>query len=378
MEQKKDNPVEGRLGIPSPTRTEPHAKFTKRNTNYGIERLGITSDAEPKSTEPVLPLSEKQKTPTPHTGADKPITILPVLKEIVRQSESSEPAEIKHHYSISSKPARYKIILGRKKIKTILLLSGIPVIALVLLLWLCLDGGETAPQVAAAIEQSPSDQPVVRHVTRNAAKSPQNSLETAERPTKHGPVTPRKYVTRQPTKSPASPTTEQMQKHPESGQAGPTVTLAKSAFREAFGFLAEMKTKPETTAPVPAKAAPPPRLDEPKKADPKPVVRRIAAIASASNQLGIKLGGIMSGHDGKVAIINNRSVKVGQTVDNAKLVHIGDFSVEVELNGKRYLIGISSSQPKKASDKDEDDKDKSSDSDDDEKESKTENEKKEE
>ena len=82
----------------------------------------------------------------------------------------------------------------------------------------------------------------------------------------------------------------------------------------------------------------------------------------------------MRGSDGKIALLNNRPVKVGQTVNNAKVVHIGDFSIEVELKGRRYLVGIFSSPPEKTSDKDEDE---SSDSDDDETKSKTEDEKKE-
>ena len=361
MEKKINNPVEGRLGIPSLTGTEPHTKFTKRNTNYGVERLGITSGEEPKPDKPASELSKKQKTPAPCTVAAQSIAVSPVSKEMAGQSEPAEAVETKHRYSISSKLSKCKIILGRRKTKRILLLTGIPVIALGLLLWFCLDGGETAPQIASAT-----------HATGGTAKSPQNSLETAERPTKHEPG---ENAARQPEVSPASPTTEKMRQHPRSGEAISTATPTRSAFREVFKFLAKMKSKPETTVPAPTQAALPPKPDKPQDANPVPAAKKASVITLASSQLGLKLGGIMRGPNGKIALINNRSVRVGQTVNNAKVVHIGEFSVEVELKGQRYLVGISSAQTQNHTSNEY--KDESSDSDDDETESKTKDEKKE-
>ncbi len=334
MEQKKNNPAEGRLGLPSLTRTKPHAKSTKRNTDYGTSRLGIISDAELKSDEPVWDLSEKQQTPAHHTGAAEPIAVSPALKKAGRQAESAETAEIKHHGSISSKLSKYKIILGRRKIRTILLLAGTPVIALTLLLWICLDDGETAPQVATAM-----------NATRDT--------------TEHKPEI-----------YPTSPTAKETLQHPKSGQAISAATPARSTFREIFKFLAEIKPAPETTAAVPAQAVTSLKPDKPQDADPEPAARKVATITPAPPQLGFRLSGIMRGSDGRIAFINNRSVKVGQTINGAEVVHIGDFSVEVELKGQRYLIGISSPQPEKTPDEDEDE-DESSDSDDDEDESET-------
>ncbi len=341
MEKKKNNPVEGRLSIPSPTGTGPHAKFTKRNTNYGVERLGITSDAEPKTEEPVWELSEKPKPPAPHTVVVEPITILPASKEVPRQAESPEAMGTKHRYSISSKLSEYKSILGRRKIKTILLFAGIPVIVLTLLLWLCIGGEETVPQSASAT-----------HVTKVASKT-------------------------EPKMNPASPTAEKMRQHPESGRAISAATPARSTLREIFNLLAETKPAPETTAAVPAQAAPPPKPDKPQDADPEPVVKKVPIIAVAPAWLGFKLSGIMRGPKGRTAFINNRPVRVGQTINDAKVVHIGDFSVEVELKGRRYLVGISSPPSERAPVEVEvEDENKSSDSDDDKAKSKTKDEEK--
>ncbi|MCK4624668.1 MAG: hypothetical protein KAV00_05100, partial [Phycisphaerae bacterium] len=217
---------------------------------------------------------------------------------------------------------------------------GIPVIALTLILWLSLGGEETAPQVASAT-----------HVTKLASKPSQNPPEIAKRPTK--------------------PVIVKMPQHTESEPAIPAETPAKLAIREVLKFPAEMEPEPKTITPVPAQAAPPQRPDKPKDADPEPVVKTAPVIALAPARLGLRLGGIMRGADGKIALINNRSVKVGQTVNNAKVVHIGDFSVEVELDDKRYRVAISSPPPEKTWDEDEDE---SSDSDDDGDESETEDE----
>ncbi len=342
MEKNKNNPVEGRLGIPSPTKTKPHTKSTRKKTNYGFERLGIISDTEPESDKPVSELPEKQKIPLPPTNAAQPIAVSPVSKEITGQSESSETPKTEHRYAISGKLARYKNILARRKTKKILLLTGIPVIAMTLILWISFDDVETTPQSASATDQSHSDQAARKHVTGNTAK-------------------------------PTKPALVKIPQHTESEQAIPAETPATSTIHEVLKFLSKMEPEPKTITPVPAQVEPSQKPDKPKDADPKPVVKTAPIIALAPQRLGIRLGGIMRGADGKIALINNRSVKVGQTVNNAKVVHIGDFSVEVELDGKRYLVAISSTPPVKTSNGDKDESS-DSDSDDDEAESETEEE----
>ena len=50
----------------------------------------------------------------------------------------------------------------------------------------------------------------------------------------------------------------------------------------------------------------------------------------------------MRGPAGPVAIINNRTVKVGQTVNDAKVIRIEQFAVELELKGRRFMVGVAS------------------------------------
>lgn len=374
MEQKKINPVEGRLGLPSPTGTGPHAKFTKRNSNYGFGRLGITSDAESESAEPISKLTKRKKTPAPHTDVAKPITSSKSIKDkdIDRQAESAETPKSKHRYFTRSKLSKYKTIFARKKF---LLFAGIPVTATVLLILFCFSGGETVPQVATAIEKSPPDKPTAKGAIKIAVKSPQNPLETAEHLTKHEPASPSVQATRQTVTSPASPITVKAQQDHQSGQTILTTTMARSALRETFKFLARLKPPPETTDSASVRTASASKPGNPQSADHEPTVKKVAATASAS-QLGIELGGIMRGSDGNFAIINKRFVRVGQTVNNAKIIRIGDHSVEIELKGKRYLIGISSSRQSRTS-QETYSRDESSGSDDNKTESKTENEEKE-
>jgi len=83
-------------------------------------------------------------------------------------------------------------------------------------------------------------------------------------------------------------------------------------------------------------------------ADPKPL-RPAAATASppapkprrnpgALDQSKFKLSAIMQGSNGARAIINGVFVTVGMTLDGAKVVKIGDYTVEMEIEGRKFTI----------------------------------------
>ena len=65
----------------------------------------------------------------------------------------------------------------------------------------------------------------------------------------------------------------------------------------------------------------------------------------------VKLTGIVGGPGGSVAVINDRYYRVGDTINGGKIVKIGTFAVEVELDGQKYRIGSCSAS---ASEPDED------------------------
>lgn len=55
---------------------------------------------------------------------------------------------------------------------------------------------------------------------------------------------------------------------------------------------------------------------------------------------GYRLSGIIRCPDGAYAQVNRRMVKVGGTVNGAKVVAVRDFSVEMELNDEHFILGI--------------------------------------
>lgn len=59
---------------------------------------------------------------------------------------------------------------------------------------------------------------------------------------------------------------------------------------------------------------------------------------------GIRVSAIINTPTGQVATINDRMVKVGGTISGCKLVVIREFSVEMEVDGERFILGISSDQ----------------------------------
>jgi hypothetical protein len=58
---------------------------------------------------------------------------------------------------------------------------------------------------------------------------------------------------------------------------------------------------------------------------------------------GIVVSGIFRGPDGPIVVINNQFLKVGQTFDQIKVTRIDDYAVELEQDGQRFLVSLSSS-----------------------------------
>ncbi|GAG45486.1 unnamed protein product [marine sediment metagenome] len=103
-------------------------------------------------------------------------------------------------------------------------------------------------------------------------------------------------------------------------------------------MVPKAKPKPKSPTTAPAEGATGPKVDKP------PGTAAGQATPAANLKLsaaGIKVSGIMRGLGGPVAIINNRFIAVGKTIGKAKVVRIGQFSVELEIDGERFLIGVS-------------------------------------
>ena len=60
---------------------------------------------------------------------------------------------------------------------------------------------------------------------------------------------------------------------------------------------------------------------------------------------GLSLSGVIHTPDGAFASINGKMVKVGGVANGATLTAIRDFSVEMEIAGERFILGIGESSP---------------------------------
>jgi hypothetical protein len=91
----------------------------------------------------------------------------------------------------------------------------------------------------------------------------------------------------------------------------------------------------ETPSAAPA-AVTPPASPAPHEAPSPPVAATVAPTPASR----FKVTGIMSGPMGGAALINGRLIYVGQEVDGARLVSITANTVELEVAGVRFTLGI--------------------------------------
>jgi len=92
-------------------------------------------------------------------------------------------------------------------------------------------------------------------------------------------------------------------------------------------------TKP---AAVP-KPSDPPKTDDPPKPKPKPILSAAAAGVKPST---FRINGIMFNGPDSMAIINDSVYRIGQKVSGAVIINITPSSVILEMDGKRFSVGM--------------------------------------
>jgi len=103
------------------------------------------------------------------------------------------------------------------------------------------------------------------------------------------------------------------------------------------------------SAPVRLHRPRPPRPTEASAPPPEsPADRPAPPPAAPDAPPDIALSCIMRTPDGRVAIINGRCVGLGKTVRGARIVSIGEFSIQIEHGGRRYTVGIATPTPRAA------------------------------
>lgn len=359
MKQKKVNLAAGRLGIPSFGQPDAAGPAIEKNPNYGVERLGITAEDEPESPEAA---QEKESSQAEQEFASLRATAGQPEGPADTTQTPAEAAGAKADTAQRSYPStgggkahsapweRNRMLLPMAAA-----VGGVLAAGLIIVGWWCLSDSGVTPQSASA-----SDSPPAVAVERPAAVSPPEKTQqtpsagqleqTARKPAK--PVTSPdrssvpgdETVTDNSAETPEAPAKPPLPAGATPGEstpglAVPVMALSEMAFVQAFKLL----TSPRRPAALRqaggqlVKAKPPAA----KGPGPKAVNDEEPQSAFEVAPAGLQLVGIMRGSDGWVAIINNRSVKVGMTVAKAKVTRIGQFSVELERDGRRFQIGVS-------------------------------------
>ena len=82
----------------------------------------------------------------------------------------------------------------------------------------------------------------------------------------------------------------------------------------------------------------------------------VPAVKYRARPPGIVLSGIIQQSGQSFASINGRFVKVGQSVEGAKVIKIGPYAVEMELDGERFRLTFGAGPPPPAVSKEKDQK----------------------
>ncbi len=171
--------------------------------------------------------------------------------------------------------------------------------------------GQTPQQAAATTSETPVRPASPSHPGRSEAEiSPEAQLVLAKT------IDELKYYT-----PPARPATVKVEA--TSQPAIKTLAGGKDLNKKTTTPPAEQATEQKATSAAPA----------------KPEVRKV--VVRQIDRSSFKLSGIIQGNSGGgTAVVNNTFVSVGDTLNGAKVVRIRQNSVEFEIDGQRFTIGM--------------------------------------
>ena len=315
MDKQKTIDITGRLGQPSPSgrATAQHAR--SEGTHYGKDRLGISTDLDaPPQTAPRPALQAYTPDMCP---ADAQRRTVPTGEQVDKKSD------------LAAVPSGHPVA-NHKRI-VILVVAGVVALAAAWGLWSWLGGSSSTPQRAGAMPAPPAIP--TTPVTPDAPKPPQAAPA----------VVP-------PVAEPASPTPAEV------GGSRLTPPL-RPAPRRAKAWLAPSRRPkapiapplPEgmtPTGPAPGEAPKPNAGEHPEPPKPESPAETIDEKATKPAKrfrnppAGITLGGVASFGDQRFADINGKLLTVGDTINGATLVKVGDMHVEMEIDGEHFQIEV--------------------------------------
>jgi len=319
MSHEKENLAAGRLGTPGP-QSGKAGRGKKAQNSYGVGRLGITPEDQappapappPEPTPPPKPEKTEPKPGRTVSHAEVARILEPDRIALTRRGPSRKsPSGYCEQPPFGPRPGDHD--KGRRRALIIAAVGGLMAVLLIVAFWAS-RGEESAPQSAQA---DPPPAPAV-------VPAP--------------PVAPTGRDTRDLTNRFYKPSRQTPAR--DDSVAGP--------------WMPTPPDRPADSYPIPdgfqdpsASSAPP---APPEPAPPAPAATQPAIIAPT----GIEVTGILRGFGTPSAIINNHHVRVGESINGAKLLRIGEFAVEVEYEGKTFEIGVTSSSTPPAPPADED------------------------
>jgi len=324
MDKRRTIDIMGRLGAPSRSKGGPHRRDSESPTHYGTRRLGITPHVPP----PALP-DEAEPPPIPPAAprelqADAPAVEPDAPTGIERQFAWSRCRGHLGRIAFWMRDTRLPVLIGA--------LAGIAAL-LACTAWICFDDGDGVQNGQPHPPQGAPTVPAVASVPPQPAKSlPRNPPATkmpAPTAGRTGPADP--------VKSPSS----------RDAPASP-----RDAGRRWASLLGKLSAAARTLkrAALAARVAPPPTAQaggflpqaaaqttsEPSQRPEAPVAPRPLRAAPP----GYTVSGIAQFGNQRFADINGRLVKVGSVVKDATVVGVGDFHVDMELDGEVFRIVV--------------------------------------
>ena len=321
MDKQKTIDITGRLGLPSPSgrATAQHAR--SEGTHYGKDRLGISTDLDvPPRTESTAPRPTLQAYTPDMCPGDARRKVVPTGQQVDSQPDLA---------AVPSKGGS----TDRKRI-VILLVAGVVMVAVAWGLWTWLGGSSSTPQRAAATPARPA-----LPTTPATPKPPQASP----------PVVP-------PAPKPPAPAPAKAGGNQRTPPR-PTLRRAKAWLAPSRRLDATPKPLPVIVPPkrpVPGQAPKPDAVKHPaapqpaapgETAEEAPAPKPPAKAAKPAKRFrtapaGITLGGVASFGDQRYADINGKLLTVGDTINGATLVKVGDMHVEMEIEGEYFQVEV--------------------------------------
>ena len=351
MKPKKPNLVAGRLDATPTKRPETADSTSKRDVEYGVDRLGITADcggqpagvlsdsvlsdnsilqlplvrpaiapppaAKPPAVSLMLPSRQPEQpaaaapepaSPWQDFNWDQHLTQTPAVKTSLSQKFSSAAS------SLTQQCMERAVAVGqslpaplRKGRNGLMILGGSVGLALCLVALLSWGTGNT-PQVASAqpAVSAPDTAPLDK--ARQAAKERSELAVLREGKGKTADL-PKVWEVLGPI---------------DNSDATGTFAEDSSAGKGGKELLATV---------APSSATKPAKTDQ------------AGQVTYREPPSGLSLRGVVHAPDGLLANINSTFVPVGGMVNKAKVIAINDYSVEMELAGQRFVLGIGSAAP---------------------------------